>query len=210
MSKRNTAREGELIDQKFAQIYKPIEALLDVCVFDIPTGKLKIPGYLDDSIRDATNRWNYQATLFNRKLTGAKANFGAIKVKWDKDCKIREVRMFLGAVSQIIKNKYGLSEKDIDVEFIYKLKEEGKTPAQVVDFRIMELAETITPYSRFDYKHKHEWEIIQDRFTNWHIVCLTCLKLYDRTFKSKEEATEAAPKLPKTNLGLLLTHFKRY
>jgi hypothetical protein len=210
MSTRNTKREGEQIDQMFAQIYKPVEAMLDECPFDTMSGTLSIPGWIGGVVNDANQRWNYHATIFNKKFKGAKANFGAIKVKWDKDSKIREMRMFMTTVSHVIRTKYNLTEKDIDPEFIAKMKEEGKTPEEIVDLRIMELSETVTPFSRFDHKHKHEWEVIQDRFFNWHVICRTCLRFYCRSHETKEQALAVAVKLPRTNLRLLINHFKKY
>lgn len=205
MSNRNARREGELIDQKFAYHYMPIKAHLDECDFNKITGKIEISQEIVEILDQSNHDWNYLASILNKRLKSIKAEFGAIKRKFQSEIAEKEMRMFFFAVSQELAN-WGLSSKDIDIEFIQRKKIEGMNPIEVAQFRILQISETIEPFPWFDWKHKHKWVVITDSIS-YIILCADCLKHYKR-YSSEIKAIDQSNKLPKTNLGLLLRKLK--
>lgn len=203
---RNTARETEAVDKKFRILFNPLTPVIEELVFDIITGKIIIPVRVDRLVFSINTQWNYAATIFNKKLRGATANFGAIKTKFNKDVSAREMKLFINTVAKIFEDKFGLKLDKIDVEFILKYKSEGLNPEQVCNVRALE----IEPDKVTWFKHKHEWTIVSTGTVGFVIICRDCRYQYEKRYLIASDAVWVANKLPKTKFGLRINHFKNY
>jgi len=201
---RPTAKQTQEIDSVFNQIYRPLEPFLNELKFNINTGKMIVPEEVTNEIKNANLRWNYRATLFNKKLRGVKANFGAIKDKFNKDVVAKETKMYIQAIAKIIEEKYKLTPDNIDVDFILKYKSEGDSPEQVCDKRALEIKAVKVHL----YKHKHDWNVVFAGKTGYVIICPDCRTQYEYRFHVKEWADKVAVVLPKTRIGLFFNKIK--
>lgn len=203
MSQRNTTREGDQINHKFGNLYVHLKPYLEECNFDESTGKVDVPGTVELIVKGYDHEWNNLATVMNRKFKFAKAELGAISRKFKADILDKEIRMYFYAVSQELA-KWNLTAKDIDVEFIEKMRQGGLSPVAVCNARILEIpSEKMSP---FNWKHKHSWRVVdfENKFT---IVCSECFIHYGK-YTTIEAVTEVFKKLPKTNIGLILRRLK--
>lgn len=203
---RATVRQQEIINRKFMEFYSLMIPLVEELKFDAKTGKVIIPKFVTSEMLFANKQWNYHVMLFNKKMKKVHANYGAVKTKFEKEVAAKEMKMFLGAVAKIFEEKYNLTHDKIDVEYIVKYMTDDLTPEQVCDRRVLEIA----PDKVHWYKHRHAWIVISGENNDFVIICKSCRKQYSKRYLTSAEAQRVAVRLPKTNFGLFVNHFKNY